>query len=245
MTETTLTLFSALLAGLLGSLHCIAMCGGIAGSLGVAANSGTSKWSRFSRIAAYNAGRIGSYSLAGLFAGLLGGAVLQVLPVQNPHKISLWVSAFFIIALGLYISDWWRGLVALEKSGAYLWRWIEPAGRRFLPPKTLWQAFFLGGLWGWLPCGLVYSILAFAVAAGEPLHGAALMLVFGLGTLPMLLALGFATQYLQSLRQNIYVRRIAGSLLIAAGLFMLSAPRQGAHAHHHHISAAEQQAYQG
>ena len=104
-------------------------------------------------------------------------------------------AAAFMIALGLYLADWWRGLALLEKLGMKLWRHIQPLAQRLFPIDNPPQAFLLGLLWGWLPCGLVYSVVAWSLTAGSALDGAKLMLGFGLGTLPALLIAGNAFNY--------------------------------------------------
>ena len=164
------------IVGLLGGTHCIGMCGGIVGALSM--NSG----SRLSLHLAYNAGRILSYALAGAIAGALGGASLA-LSDQLPVRIVLYALAnLMLVALGLYLMGVTAALAFSERAGQGLWRKVQPLTRRFLPVRTMAQAFPLGLLWGWLPCGLVYSALVTALTSGSALHGATTMLCFGLGT---------------------------------------------------------------
>jgi hypothetical protein len=140
------------------------------------------------------------------------------------------ISAGFMLALGLYLAGWWQGLGWLERAGGHVWRRIEPLGRRFLPPRSPVQALGLGLVWGWLPCGLVYSVLAWSAAAGGAAGGAQLMLAFGLGTLPMLLAMGTAAQLLVRLTRLSWVRQLAGIMILLFAAYMLLAP--GAHQGH-------------
>lgn len=126
-----------------------------------------------------------------------------------------------LILLGLYLAEIWRGVIVLERLGAQLWQKIKPLSRRLMPVQTPLQAFALGMLWGWLPCGLVYSVLVAAIATGSALRGGLLMLAFGLGTLPTLLAMGMAATRLKTLLQNIWVRRISGLIVLGFGLFGL------------------------
>lgn len=218
-----LTLLSAFLAGLLGSVHCIGMCGGIVGALTMSLPKEVhqSYFRLLPYLLSYNLGRIGSYTIAGILAGYLGANFAEVLPMDNPGVVAMWVSGLFMIALGLYISGWWQVLIKLEKLGAHVWRRIEPLGRRFLPVKNPLQALGLGLVWGWLPCGLVYSILAFSLTSGSALNGGLLMLAFGIGTLPMLFAIGVTAQWLTQFAQKLLVRRIAGATVILFGLFIL------------------------
>lgn len=238
-----LTLLSAFLVGLLGSVHCVGMCGGIVGSLtmGVSAEVRQSSWRLFPYLFSYNLGRLLSYMLVGLLAGFLGQQLSQVLPLDNPRMVAMWVSSGFMIILGLYIGGWWRILTVLERLGSYLWRGIEPLGRRFLPVRTPLHAFGLGIIWGWLPCGLVYSVVAFAVTTGDALHGSLLMLAFGVGTLPTMLALGAMANWLVQITRHQIVQQIVGALLIVFGLFILFGPHQHRQIspqqqHHHHGS---------
>jgi sulfite exporter TauE/SafE len=237
---TEITLFSAFIAGLLGSGHCIGMCGGIVGALTMSLpdNIRQSHNKLIPYILTYNIGRIGSYTLAGVLMGFLGAQFAGVLPLENPRVIAMWVSSIFMILLGLYIGGWWQVLTYLEKAGQKLWRKIEPLGRRLLPVKSPLQALGLGILWGWLPCGLVYSILAFSLASGSALQGGLLMLSFGIGTLPMLFAMGATSQWLTRFAQKLIVRRIAGAMVILFGLFILFGPH---HKGHHNKADHNQQ----
>ncbi|MDM8560459.1 sulfite exporter TauE/SafE family protein [Candidatus Parabeggiatoa sp. HSG14] len=222
---TELTLLSAFLAGLLGSGHCVGMCGGIIGMLTM--NLSTDVRQSFVRLIpyllTYNIGRIGSYVLAGILVGLLGEQFVNWLPIDNPHIIAAWVAGLFMIALGLYISTCWQIFTPLEKVGVILWGKIEPLGRRFLPVTRPLQALGLGLVWGWLPCGLVYGILLLALTSGSALKGGLLMFAFGLGTLPMLLAVGATAQWFTKFARKRLVRSIAGIMIILFGLMILFA----------------------
>jgi sulfite exporter TauE/SafE len=220
---TELTLFSAFIAGLVGSVHCIGMCGGIVGLLTMSLpdNVRQSYLRLIPYLLTYNIGRISSYIIAGVLMGFLGSQFSQVLPLENPRIVAMWVSGLFMIALGLYIGAWWQTLTFLEKAGGYLWRKIEPLGRRFLPVKHPLQALGLGLVWGWLPCGLVYAILFFALTSNSAWNGGLLMLAFGLGTLPMLFTMGATAQWFTQFAHKLIVRRIAGFVVILFGLMIL------------------------
>ena len=205
------------LIGLLGGTHCIGMCGGIVGALSL---GGTA---RPSLHLAYNAGRIVSYALAGAIAGALGGASLA-LSGQLPVRIVLFVLAnLMLVALGLYLMGASRALAFSERFGQKLWRHLQPLSRRFLPARTVAQAFPLGLGWGWLPCGLVYSALVTALTSGSALRGAAMMLAFGAGTLPNLLLAGLLAVRLNEYVAKPVVRLSAGLLVLAFGLWGLFA----------------------
>ncbi len=228
---TEISWVTAFLAGLLGSIHCIGMCGGISGALtmGLPAPVRTSYTRLLPYLLAYSSGRITSYVIAGTLMGALGAQLSGVFTPHTAINIGRVISGVFMLALGVYISGWWNALSGLEKLGGRLWRHIEPWGRGVLPPKSPVQAFGLGLVWGWLPCGLVYSALAWSLAAGGAAQGGLIMLAFGLGTLPMLLALGSAARWLREVTRMRRVRQAAGVLILSFGLYMLLAPG----AHHH------------
>ena len=203
------------LVGLLGGTHCIGMCGGIVGALSIGGPA------RPALHLAYNAGRILSYGLAGALAGGLGGASL-VLGGQLPLRLALFVLAnLMLIALGLYLMGVTRALAFSERFGQRLWRHVQPLSRRYLPARHVAQAFPLGLLWGWLPCGLVYSALITALTSGSALRGAGLMLAFGAGTLPNLLLAGLLAVRMRAYAAKPAVRLSAGLLVLAYGLWGL------------------------
>ncbi len=206
---------AAFLMGLLGGVHCVGMCGGIVSALVGAGGEGFPRWKL--RLG-YNLGRIASYATAGAVAGTVGGASLllaRALPVQ---MVALVIANVLLIGLGLYLAGFSNLVVRLEGPGRWIWRYVQPLTRRLLPADTWWRALALGGLWGWLPCGLVYSILATALLASSAPGGAAVMIAFGLGTLPNLLMAGAA---LDRLRSRIGIRVVAGGLVAGFGLLGL------------------------
>ena len=203
------------LIGLLGGTHCVGMCGGIVGALSMGDGA------RPSMHLAYNAGRIISYGIAGVLAGSLGGAGIA-LSGQVPVRIILFVAAnLMLVALGLYLMGATRALAFTERFGHKLWRHVQPLTRRFLPARTVAQAFPLGLLWGWLPCGLVYSALVTALTSGSALRGGAMMLAFGLGTLPNLLLAGLLAARLSRFVAQPVVRIGSGLLVLGFGLWGL------------------------
>lgn len=228
---------AALTIGVMGSTHCAVMCGGIAGALGVGVKERQSKpW----LLLGFQIGRIGSYTFIGL---MLGG----IAAYAGSHMASLstllrLIAGGLLIAMGLYIADWWRGAAYLERIGAPVWSRIQPAASRLLPVTTMGGALSLGALWGWLPCGLVYSTLGWAISADESGGAAMRMAFFGLGTLPAMLTMSFAANATRQLLQRKTTRHVAGILLILFGLWTLVTPLQqlvsdlsgGVSGHHHH-----------
>jgi len=219
------SLFVAFSIGLLGGAHCIGMCGGIMGALtmGVA---DTNYQKRMYFIVLYNVGRISSYLLIAWIFYLF----IDRIQVYFSIQFMRFIAGLLLIAMGLYLANWWRGLVYLEKTGSYLWRYIQPFSRSLLPVKTPCQALFLGAVWGWLPCGLIYSALAYAVAAESALQAVITMLAFALGTLPAVMASGLLAERLVTLVKNTSIRQGMAVLIIVFGVWTLVIAQQ--HRHH-------------
>jgi sulfite exporter TauE/SafE len=206
-------LLPVFVVGLAGSIHCAGMCGGI-----VTAMSTTTR----PHVLSYNAGRISSYMLAGALAGGLAGGARSMASLAGMQLNFYWLANAMLIALGLYLMNVWRGLAVLEQSGRVLWRRIAPITKAFMPADTPRKAFTLGALWGWLPCGMVYSALTTALLSGSALNGAAMMLAFGLGTLPMLISLGLLGARLQQAMRRRSVRIACGLLVLSFGVIGLA-----------------------
>lgn len=221
MTDLLPQLLSALMLGLLGGGHCLGMCGGLMGALTLAIPA-ERRHQRLRLLVAYNAGRILSYTTAGLLLGLAGWALASG-PLATLMRS---IAGLLLIAMGLYLAGWWSGLTRIEALGRGLWRHLQPITRRFMPITSAPRALLLGGLWGWLPCGLVYSTLLWAASQGDALRSAALMFAFGLGTLPVLLTTGLAAERLVGLLRRRGVRIAGGLLVILFGLWTLPGPHQ-------------------
>ncbi|WP_019099557.1 sulfite exporter TauE/SafE family protein, partial [Pseudomonas putida] len=154
--------------------------------------------------------------------GLAGWAV-----ASSPAALALRVlAALLLIAMGLYLAGWWSGLTRIEALGRGLWRHIQPVASRLLPVSSLPRALLLGALWGWLPCGLVYSTLLWAASQGNAGYSAALMLTFGVGTWPVLLATGLAAERVNALLRRRSVRVAGGVLVMLFGVWTLPGPHQ-------------------
>jgi uncharacterized protein len=222
--QMDLSYVSAFVVGLLGGWHCAGMCGGIVGALtfGLPEQVRENFASTLPYQLGYNLGRITSYVAAGAVMGGLGMLLAGIMPIYLAQKALLIIAALFMILLGLYLGGFWMGLARIEKLGGSLWNRIEPFARRLLPVRSPAQAWMLGLAWGWIPCGLVYSMLVWTVSAGSVAKGAGLMLAFGLGTLPNLFAMGMVAGSLARWSKDIRVRRVAGLLVMAFGLFTLS-----------------------
>jgi uncharacterized protein len=210
--------FAVFLIGLLGGVHCAGMCGGIVSALTlqmpVRSEGQAPSWTLH---LAYNLGRIGSYSIAGAVMGAIGsfGLLLNnALPVQ----MTLYIAAnLMMVALGLYLTGMTQTLAFTERAGQWLWRRVQPVTKRFLPVRGIGQAFPLGMLWGWLPCGLVYSVLAMTLLTGSATRGALTMLAFGLGTLPNLMLAGLLLARFRNIVQGRALRLGSGILVLSFG----------------------------
>ncbi|GLP96091.1 sulfite exporter TauE/SafE family protein [Paraferrimonas sedimenticola] len=212
---TEITPWAALLVGLMGGGHCLGMCGGLMAAMSLSASSNSSKKSL---ILGYNLGRITSYMIAG---AIVGGVVASIAQVTDASNGLLWlrfVAAALMIVTGLYIAGINQWLTVTEKAGKQLWAQIQPLAKRLLPVANPLQAYMAGIVWGWLPCGLVYSMLTWAIASGSAAQGATLMAAFGLGTLPALLLVGVAAKKLEHWLKHKGVRLVSGLLLIAYGV---------------------------
>lgn len=208
------SLLSVFLVGLLGGVHCLGMCGSIVGIFTTQAPPGRTRWPFH---LAYSGGRIASYVFAGALAGALGQAGLLMRDAVPIQHLLFALSSVMLLLLGMYLAGWGSAVRRLEGAGGVLWKRLQPLTSRLLPVSTLPRALGLGVLWGWLPCGLVYSILVTALASASPQSGAAIMLAFGLGTLPNLLVIGLFWESLRRKTQLPLVRTLAGSLVMAFG----------------------------
>jgi uncharacterized protein len=217
--------WAVFLIGLLGGAHCFGMCGGIVSALSSPTSDGVSYWLRQ---LAYNLGRISSYTFMGGVVGALGSASLlfnRFLPVQ----MALYVLAnVMLVGMGFYLMGFTRVLMVVERLGQGVWRRIQPFSRRFLPVSNWRRALPLGFLWGFLPCGLTYSVLSLSLVSGSSLRGAGLMLAFGAGTLPNLFLAGIVLGRYRELVRSRWFRGVAGLIVLGFGVYgLLRAPELG------------------
>ncbi|MGB7650837.1 MAG: sulfite exporter TauE/SafE family protein [Gallionella sp.] len=215
---TDFSIIAVFFVGLLGGVHCLGMCGSIVGLL-------TTQLPNNKNLLpfhlAYSTGRVASYSVAGALVGSVGAAGLlwrDQVPIQH---LLFALSSLMLIALGLYLAGLGNLVRRIEGVGRGLWQRLQPFTARLFPVVTPSRAFQLGVVWGWLPCGLVYSVLLTALASGSARSGALIMLAFGLGTLPNLLLIGLFWQRVKSWVQHPRVRLMAGLLVAALGVYGL------------------------
>ena len=210
---------AAFLVGLLGGVHCAGMCGGLATAL---SQAGGSRWPAWKLHIGYSTGRLASYGVAGALAGSLAGTAMLVQDILPVQFVLYLVANVMLIGLGLYLAGWSSFVTRLEVPGRWLWRRVSPLLSRFLPVDSWPKAIGAGLLWGWVPCGLVYSMLATALLAGDAHGGAAIMLAFGAGTLPNLLGATLILRWLRPRLATQWFRTAAGGLVAGFGLFGLA-----------------------
>lgn len=221
----------AVTIGLLSAVHCGGMCGGIAGAmaLGLPASVRERPAAFFGFNLLYSLGRISSYAIAGAIAATAFASLRGLMPAGG-HQLLAGLSSLVLVLIGLYLVGWFPQLRRIEALGQPLWPRLQGVRQKLLPVRSPWQAFAFGMIWGWLPCGLVYSTLLWAAANGQPLQGALYMALFGLGTLPAVVGVGMAASRASTLTANPALRSAVGLVLIAAGLFSLQFNLQ--HAYH-------------
>ena len=166
----------------------------------------------------YNLGRLSSYALAGALFGTIGILLYKTISPHLGYLFLQYIAAAIMISVGLYIAGWFPKYAYIERAAAPIWRLMEPLGRRLLPVSSPFQAFAYGLVWGWLPCGLVYSALLLTITSSGPLEGSLFMLAFGLGTLPALMGIALIAEKVVRYARNKTIRALAGLFLIGLGL---------------------------
>ena len=214
--------------GLFGSPHCLGMCGGIVTAFGLSMQH-VSESKKNGLILTYHVGRLISYSLLGLIASLVGVAIFQSIMSNSAPRIVLGAVLMLIglAMLGLPLFN------HLEKVGMRFWQSLAPLRKKVFPIDSFGKALFAGLLWGFLPCGLVYGALMMAIAGNNIATGAALMFVFGLGTMPMLIATQKTVGMLQSSIKHFRLRQINGVIMMLSGLAVIFIPMMMHHNHNH------------
>lgn len=224
----SLTIFAALVLGLLASGHCVLMCGGISMALGVATAKDANGRPRRLLLLGYQLGRILSYSMAGLLIGTVGGSLIAVLDIDRVRLALRIASAAALLLAALVMLGVVRDVGSTLGKG--LWPKLAPLGRRLLPVSNVPRAVAFGAIWGWMPCGLVYTILMIAALNAEPLSSAAIMAAFGVGTLPAMLLGSWGAPRLLRFFSNTTMRHSAGLILLACAVLTLAGPLLIGHA---------------
>lgn len=224
-TPAAVSLSAAFVAGVAGGAHCFAMCGGIAGALGMRARMHARGAAvAFLNAVAYHIARVGGYAAAGVIFGFAGAGLQSMFNLMRIGAVLRIASGALLILLGVRILLQWNALAVVERLGARVWLTIQPLAQRAARSESPGRALLLGFLWGWLPCGLVYSMLMFAATSGDALHGAAIMAAFGLGTLPSMLTSSLIASQLQRTLARRWPRLVSGALLLLFGAWMMATP---------------------
>lgn len=228
-----ISLGAAFIAGVSGSAHCFAMCGGLAGAVGMRARAVQQSPRRvFASALLANVGRIGSYALVGAMVGAAGSALAALMEWLH---LAMWLRVFagaLLIAVAARVVFGWNAFAWLERAGAALWsRSFVRLAPQAAQGSGAAQSLLMGAAWGWLPCGLVYSMALYAVLAGSAWRGAAVMLAFGAGTLPSMLSSGLLAAQLARMFKYPGARWAAGAALAAFGVFTVASALR--HSGHH------------
>ncbi len=233
-----LSLLGVFVVGLFSTLHCVGMCGGIVGALtySLPAEIRDSRWRLSPYILAYNLGRISSYTLAGALVGGFSQTFFDRLFPDLGHLLLQGLAFIMMVSIGLYLAGWFPDFARIEHLGGPVWRRLEPLGKKLLPVKTRWQAYVFGLVWGWLPCGLVYSVLLWSASAGTAIDSALFMLAFGLGTLPTLLGAGIVSGWFMRLGRQPAFRKLVGLTIIVLAAMTLVYNLQLAGEPHKHLN---------
>lgn len=212
----------AFLVGMLSTVHCFGMCTGIVGALTLSLppEVRARPHSLLPFVTAYNLGRIVSYAVVGALLGEASQLLASVVGDYYGTQIFNIISFAMMAGLGLYLAGWFPKFALVERIGRPVWRRLEPVGRKLLPVKSVPQAFMFGTVWGWLPCGLVYSMVLWAVSAGgSALDSAAVMFAFGLGTMPTVVLAGVLVNRVARFARQPWVRRTVGLTILMFAVF--------------------------
>lgn len=214
-----ITFFTLFLLGFFGGTHCVGMCGGLSSAFALQLPP---HLNRLGLIVLLNLGRISSYVLIGLIVGLVGQIGISLDDTRWLQN-GLYVAAnILLLLLGLYLAGLSTAATQIERIGRPIWKRLNPILNRLLPIKSVPACFGVGMLWGWLPCGLVYSASLYALGSGNAVQGGLYMLAFALGTLPNLLAMGVFAAQLKTLLQRRAIRLCAGLLVAGWAVFRLA-----------------------
>ncbi len=214
-----ITFFTLFLLGFFGGTHCVGMCGGLSSAFALQLPP---HLNRLGLIVLLNLGRISSYVLIGLIVGLVGQVGISLDDTRWLQN-GLYIAAnILLLLLGLYLAGLSTAATQIERIGRPIWKRLNPILNRLLPIKSVPACFGVGMLWGWLPCGLVYSASLYALGSGNAVQGGLYMLAFALGTLPNLLAMGIFAAQLKTLLQRRAIRLCAGLLVAGWAVFRLA-----------------------
>lgn len=217
------------LLGLSSSLHCFAMCGSIMTSLmaGLPEEARERPALVLGYGMAYNLGRLFSYGLLGGLAGLLGGMAIDSVMQTEGYRLARIIAALVLLAIGFSMTGWVPLFGWASRLAGPLWAQVTRIAGLLKPGRNPLQAAAFGMIWGWLPCGMVYAALIYALWAGDFLHGMTVMIAFGIGTLPALLLTALAAHRLMHFHSLPWARPVLGLLIMATAVLSLFEMRGG------------------
>lgn len=231
------TLSAAFMAGIAGSAHCVLMCGGLAGALSLRSRTITPGGNAWRDASLYHIGRLGGYATAGALFGLFGATLQATVDLPLLATTARLAAGLLVILAAVRVLSGLNVLAWIERLGARFWKLMQPIVGQAAASRGSSRSLLIGLLWGWLPCGLVYSVLLLAALSGNTARGAGIMLAFGLGTLPaMLSSSALATRLSHWTRQH-GARQLSGALLLVFGFWMVGSAIPTGHADHGHPQA--------
>ena len=232
--ESLQGVIAAFILGLFSSIHCLGMCGGIIGALSLSLPEPVRqhRGRLLAFVTIYNSGRILSYAVAGTLVGYIGARAAAYVDMSDGPSMLRYSGALMMLLIGLYLAGWLPQLGRVERIGKPLWRVLEPVARRLIPVDRPPKALAYGLIWGWLPCGMVYFVLVWALTSGSATQGALIMAAFGLGTLPSLVSAGVAASWLRGFTRRPLTRQLVGAAVIVMALVSVLMPmgHKGTHA---------------
>lgn len=238
--QTELTILACFIAGLSSTLHCFGMCGGISTMLSLQSEQSEQYLRKYQNAFLYNAGRIFSYAMIGLLAGISSQFATYHF-LKNGHQILQIISSIILITIALHILGLFSSFKIIEKVAYILWKKVQLLFKWLLPAKSPIAVFSFGLIWGWLPCGMVYSVLLLAVSSANALDSMLYMLAFGLGTLPGMFSASAGSSYINGLTKKAMFKYISAVLLIGIALipfyssfFSDNDHSNHSYLHHHH-----------
>ena len=236
--QAELTLLASFIVGLSSTLHCLGMCSGISTVLFLQNTKPENNLRVYKNALVYNFGRLFSYTAIGLLAGVASQFVSQAFLLQGHFFLQV-CSSIILILIALNIIGVFSISLILEKLAIFIWQPIKNLMKSFIPAKSPVEIFCLGLVWGWLPCGLVYSVLLLAVSSGNAIQSGLCMLAFGLGTLPGMLMTSVGSNIIKRGMQKPVFKYISAFLIIIIALIpfktaFIDHDQHAHHSHHHH-----------
>lgn len=211
------SLLTAFIIGLVGNIHCLGMCSGIILLLSLNLSENKKNEKLLYQIY-YNTGRIIGYLIINVIAFTLGIIIIKTLGIENTKFLKL-ISGITLILISTYLISSINLIKKFEQFGSKIWIQIKKITKIIIPVKNPIQAIILGILWANIPCGLVYSTLIWSISSGSIVKSLTLMILFGLGTLPSMLGLGFISTKTKKIVNSKFFKIVSFFILISLGFF--------------------------